>query len=201
MITREQVRIVVVAFTGVALSIFVYTALSATVFAPETEVDTPLTQEAQPVSARALTPTVLHIPKLDIETSIEAVGVTARGNMATPSRYSRAGWYKYGTLPGDYGSAVIAGHVDNGIGLSGVFKQLHELAVGDSIYVRDEQGEELRFVVEEKQRYPYTTVPTDRLFERKDAIRLNLVTCTGAWLALEKTYDERLIVFAVLAPS
>src|SRR5579871_2731623 len=57
---------------------------------------------------------VLTIPSINVNAPIVPVGFTVDGNMATPDRLSDVGWYEYGTPIGDAGSAVIAGHVDNG---------------------------------------------------------------------------------------
>ena len=119
--------------------------------------------------------------------------------MAAPSSFSDVGWYKYGPTPGELGSAVFAGHVDNGLGLPGVFKRLDELRPGDELHVQTEEGEDIRFTVSEVEVYPYDAVPTDRLFEQEGAPHLNLVTCTGSWVSGERTYDARLVVYAVLA--
>jgi sortase (surface protein transpeptidase) len=145
-------------------------------------------------------PEQLRIPILGIDALVQHVGLTKSGKMAVPTNFTDVGWYRYGTAPGFVGSAVIDGHVDNGLRLPGVFKKLNGLAVGDEIFVRTAAGAELRFVVQEVAVYGYKEVPTEVLFNRADTARLNLVTCDGAWVAGEKTYDKRLVVYAVLAP-
>jgi len=146
-------------------------------------------------------PVRLRVPALDIDARVQEVGVTASGNMATPSNFTDVGWYKYGTPPGFRGSAVIAGHVDNGLALPGVFKRLNELAVGDHLYVKTQDGSEALFRVVEIQTYPYTHVPRDVLFARTDTARLNLITCEGAWVSGERTYDLRLVVYTELVSA
>lgn len=146
-------------------------------------------------------PARLRIPALEVDAHVQEVGITASGNMATPNNFTDVGWYKYGTPPGFTGSAVIAGHVDNGLALPGVFKHLGDIQIGDDIYVESSGGEERRFRVVEIQTYPYTHVPRDVLFARRDAARLNLITCEGAWVWGERTYDRRLVVYAELAES
>jgi LPXTG-site transpeptidase (sortase) family protein len=121
--------------------------------------------------------------------------------MRAPARFSEVSWYAPGTVPGARGSAVFAGHVDNGLGLAGVFKHLDELNVGDDIYVEAEDGTTKHFVVAGRASYPYDAVPNDILFNRADTARLNLITCGGTFLPLARTYDRRLVVFAVLASS
>lgn len=143
-------------------------------------------------------PDRLNIPALDLDAIVLRVGVTPKGNMAVPPNYIDVGWYKYGTVPGQVGSAVFAGHVDNGLGFDGVFKHLNKLKIDDDIYVITKKGTRLHFIVEGIESYPYTEVPTNRLFKNSDAIRLNLVTCDGGWIQGEKTYDRRLVVYTKL---
>lgn len=143
-------------------------------------------------------PVRLVIPTLGITAAIQHVGVNESGNMAVPSNYTDVAWYRYGVSPGGTGSAVIAGHVNNGFGLSGVFERLGELAVGDTIYVDREDGR-VAFIVTSVRSYPYQAVPTDIVFNPSGSPRLNLITCEGKWLRADRTYDQRLVVFTRLA--
>lgn len=130
---------------------------------------------------------------------VQHVGRAKSGNMAVPTNFTDAGWYREGTVPGNVGSAVIDGHVDNALGLPGVFVRLGELAAGDDIYIETEEGNTLHFVVEEATSYAVEDVPREVLFNRSDASRLNLITCQGNWVSDKKMYDRRLVVYARLA--
>ena len=182
-----------------AAFVFGQTAVEALWYVSDTEVPVPETIELTEIASPEDYPVRFRVPALGIDTRVQHVGVNAKGNMAVPNNFTDVGWYKYGTPPGFLGSAVIAGHVDNGLSLPGVFKNLSELKIGDDIFVEKEDGSELRFVVTEIQVYPYTLVPRDILFSRTDVARLNLITCEGAWVAGERTYDQRLVVYAELA--
>src|SRR3989344_901555 len=143
-------------------------------------------------------PTRLRVPALGIDAHVQEVGVNALGNMAAPNNFTDAGWYKYGTPPGFVGSAVITGHVDNGLALPGGFKHLDELKIGDDIYVEKKDGTELHFKVTEIQKYQYKREPLKTLFSRRDLARVNLITCGGTWVPGERSYDERLVVYTEL---
>ncbi len=145
---------------------------------------------------KATAPTKIEIPSLSINARIVQVGITKTGAMATPGAYADVGWYKYGTLPGQTGSAVLAGHVDNGLALAGVFKHLSDVQNGDDIYVTLSTGERIHFVVESSTVYNYKEVPTHFIFHRDDGAYIALVTCTGTLIRSEHTYDQRLVVFA-----
>ncbi|TSC62778.1 MAG: peptidase C60 sortase A and B [Parcubacteria group bacterium Athens0416_74] len=195
-------RKLVFLITLIALVAFGATLVRATWYAPESEVPVPSPEESALLGSVSTTsqPARLTVPSLEIDADIQYVGVTKDGNMGVPSNFSDVGWYKYGTIPGRYGSAVIDGHVDNAIGLAGVFKKLDSIQVGESVYVQTKGGEKLRFIVTEVVTYGYKDVPVETLFNRKDARRLNLITCGGSWIQTEKTYDERTVVYTVLAP-
>ncbi len=181
--------------------VFVGTLVRAALFVPpEAEAPAAL-QAARGLSVSAEPrdhPERLLIPRIGVDAAVQSVGIAKSGNMAVPSNYSDTGWYRYCPAPGFRGSAVLDGHVDNGFALPGVFKRLNELKAGDEIIVRAQNGVERRFAVTGVQTYHYRDVPVDLVFNRADVARLNLVTCEGAWIAGEKTYDQRLVVYAVL---
>lgn len=197
---EEKIRqmTLIAAVVAVAALVFIGTIVRATLYAPDAGFDTGF-EPPERVSESGITvPRLLSIPSISVETEVERVGVNAKGNMATPSNYRDVGWYKYGPRPGEKGSAVIAGHLDDGLGFDGVFKNLNELRRGDEIIVETKDGHILTFEVVEVISYPYDEVPTERLFNRNDQPRLNLVTCSGKWTRGAKTYDERLVVYTVL---
>jgi len=188
-------RKVVVLITVLAAIVFFATLVHALWYAPDSELSVP---GERVVAASSSLPVRLLIPSLSIDTDVQHVGISKKGNMAVPSNYTDVGWYRYGTIPGQLGSAVIDGHVDNGLALPGVFKHLIDIKVGDDVYVVREDGTQLHFVVKDKQLYPSKAAPVERIFNRSDAARLNLVTCDGAWVKDEKTYDQRLVIFTEL---
>jgi sortase A len=192
-------RNIVITAVTIGAAVFCTTLVRAVAYAPEE----PHAPPAPPPSYAqdAALPSRLVIPTLGVDARVEHVGVSAQGNMSVPQSYLNAGWYRYGTVPGERGSAVINGHLDNGLALPAVFSRLSELLPGDELYIETEEGERLRFVVEETARYPSDEVPLETVFNRSDgASRLNLITCAGSWDEKEDTYDERLVAYARYAP-
>lgn len=198
---RLTKRHLIAAIALAAAAVFAATLARATLYAPEAEVASSALAALAPAreAAPGELPKRLRIPSLGISAYVRQVGVTAQGNMATPGNFADVGWYKYGTVPGFAGSAVIDGHVDNALALAGVFKRLKDLSVGDDIYVDTASSTQLHFVVVEVASYPAGEVPLERIFSTKDTARLNLITCTGAWNKGKKEYDQRLVVYATLA--
>lgn len=143
-------------------------------------------------------PKRLIIPSIGVSARVEQVGLTESGAMQAPYLFADVSWYREGTLPGEPGSAVFAGHVDNGLSLPGVFKKLDEVEPGDRVYVVLESGERIAFIVESTEEYPYDATPTEVLFSSSGAPRLTLITCAGDWVRSGGTYDRRLVITAAL---
>lgn len=202
---------IVLAVVVVAAAVFAYTLLRASVFITSDETDSGIVPAgvsttsiaassalATSSSPFAGSPVRLRIPSIGVDANVQHVGLGKTGNMAVPDNYTDVGWYRYGTTPGEVGSAVIDGHIDNGLGTPAVFIHLGSLTVGDDIYIDTDAGQTLHFVVQDEASYPVAAVPREKLFNQSDAPRLNLITCDGTWDAGQKMYNERHIVYAVL---
>lgn len=195
---RKATQFFILLITVTAGVIFLATAAQALFYNPDLEIAAPQL-EAQAVALRDEQiglPARLRIPSIEVDAAVQHVGINAKGNMATPSNFKDVAWYKYGPAPGASGSAVVAGHLDNGLGRPAVFWRLRDLQAGDTIEVTGEDGVIRRFVVTGAQIYPYKNVPTGEIFDPSGNARLALITCAGTWIPKEKTYDQRLVVFA-----
>jgi LPXTG-site transpeptidase (sortase) family protein len=138
-------------------------------------------------------PARLVIPSINVDTEIEYVGVTEKGLMDVPKNVNNVGWFKFGPRPGEIGSAVVAGHVDNEFGKPAVFSDLSKLKRGDKLYIKDDKGINITFVVRESR--VYNSGYAEDVFSSNDGIHLNLVTCDGVWDSSKKSYTKRLVVF------
>lgn len=141
-------------------------------------------------------PARLVIPSINVNANVIQVGLTAGGAVDTPKGPYEVAWYKLGPRPGTEGSAVITGHYGPWqTGANSVFDNLHKLKKGDKVYVRDNAGKEFAFVVRESRIYgPNDTAP--EVFNSSSGAHLNLITCSGQWLQNQRTYTQRLVVFA-----
>jgi LPXTG-site transpeptidase (sortase) family protein len=170
--------------------------LAAPLHIPNTGRDTteflpPLTISPETVTVAPAIPVRVEIPAIGINSKILLMGKDKDGNMDVPSGKSNdVGWYKYGTLPGNIGSAVLDAHV------FAAFKNLNKLEVGDEIFVFSSNGQKLRFVVEEEKTYKLGNLSPQTLFFQNDARRLHLITCAGTLTRDKKTYTHRHVVFA-----
>jgi sortase A len=142
-------------------------------------------------------PLRLHIPKLNINTSISAVGLDSQGLMEVPKTAQEVAWYKPGPKPGEQGSAVLAGHYDWTDGPA-VFYRLEELEKGDAIVVTDDHNQSWQFIVTEKASYPAQEFPVEKVFKTSTLPTLNLVTCDGPFDQNQKAYPNRIVISATI---
>ncbi len=114
--------------------------------------------------------------------------------MAIPGAHD-AGWYEYGSAPGQPGATVLAGHVDLG-GLRGVFWSLDSLAAGEIIEVHMSDDSIARYRVMRGTTFSRDDLPSDELFRQDGAPALHLITCGGAFNRNLGSYESNLVVTA-----
>lgn len=140
-------------------------------------------------------PTYLKIPKINVDALVLGAGLTPLGAMDVPKGPNGAVWFNLGPRPGEMGSAVIAGHYGWKNEIPAVFDNLHKLESGDKIYIKDEKGVTVTFVVRKLRTYGENE-DASLVFDSNDGeAHLNLITCQGAWNKNKKSYSNRLVVF------
>jgi LPXTG-site transpeptidase (sortase) family protein len=141
-------------------------------------------------------PIRLKVPKINVDVTVEYVGLASDGAMDTPKSPDDVVWFELGQRPGENGSAVIAGHYGWGNGKASVFDNLYKLHKGDKLYIEDDKGIAVSFVVRESRRYD-PEADASNVFNSNDGkSHLNLITCDGIWDGAKKSYSKRLVVFA-----
>ena len=149
------------------------------------------TPEAEPPA-----PVRITTPDLGVDAPIDPVGVEPDGSMTLPGDVDRVGWYRFGPAPGEKGSAVIAGHVDDvGQGL-GVLAPLRGAEAGDELVVTDAEGTTTRWRVVARELIRKRALPLDELFRRDGPPRLILLTCGGPFLPEVGGYRDNVVVVA-----
>lgn len=148
-------------------------------------------------------PTRIRIPGIGVDAPIENITVLPSGELATPTQnpWDGAGWFNAGTRPGEVGSAVIDGHVDRPGGGPAVFWNLRDLHAGDPIVIVDAQGRSIHFAVQRVVSYRPQEIPLQEIFQNKQGVYLNLITCAGVWIPAEHQTSLRLVVYAALSPQ
>ncbi|MDQ3014815.1 MAG: class F sortase [bacterium] len=180
----------------VAGSVFATTFRRA-IMAPNMESEiTTSDQEAAYTARPQGSPERLIIPTIGVDAVVQHVGVGKSGNMAVPTNYTDVGWYRYGPQPGDRGTAVFDGHLDNGLGLQGVFSRLRLLNPGDVIFVKTDREVHVQFRVTHTDRVSADLSSTGSIFNESGNPQIKLITCEGEWDPETKSYSNRLIVTA-----
>lgn len=144
-------------------------------------------------------PVSLRVPAIDVDlSSLDRLGVADDGTIEVPEDPDDAGWLTASAAPGRTGPAVIAGHVDTRDGPA-VFARLGELAPGDEVVVGLEDGTSVSYVVTGSETYPKTEFPTERVYGPAPAPVLRLITCGGDFDRAVSSYEDNVVVYAVLA--
>lgn len=135
----------------------------------------------------------LSIPAIDVRSGIVPVGVTERGELAIGRSVRDVYRWRDGVVPGQAGSAVLAGHTwSKG---RGVFDRLGRLDVGDRVVVGRN-----RFGVTRVRRVTHLSrSEVAALFSDRGPARLVLITC-GDRDSTTGVYRTRIIVSARLLP-
>ena len=140
-------------------------------------------------------PVRVAIPAIGVDSGLVDLGVDATGALAPPSDFSTAGWFATGTVPGETGPAVIAGHVDDYTGPA-VFFRLEELHVGDRVLVSRSDGQTVAFTVDRVAEYPKDDFATDEVYGPTTGAELRLITCGGTFDRSRRSYVDNIVVFA-----
>ena len=152
---------------------------------------------ARPVEGDERTATAalgrLSIPAIGVNAGIIAVGVTRSGHLAIGGSVRDVYRWRSGVLPGQQGSAVLAGHTwSQG---PGVFDNLGGLRPGNLVVIGKN-----RFQVTRVRRVTgMSTQEVSQLFSDRGKARLVLITC-GDRNNLTGVYRTRIIVNAKLLP-
>jgi sortase (surface protein transpeptidase) len=147
-----------------------------------------------PSSATALRVT---IPAIGVDSSLVPLGVDAAGVLVPPADFAQAGWFAAGTVPGDVGPAVIAGHVDDYTGPA-VFYRLEDLTAGDAVQVTRSDGRTVDFRVTRVAQYPKDAFATTEVYGPTPSPELRLITCGGTFDRSRRSYEDNVVVYADL---
>jgi sortase (surface protein transpeptidase) len=140
-------------------------------------------------------PVRVRVPAIGVDSELLRLGTDATGALVPPDDPARAGWFAQGTVPGDVGPAVVAGHVDSVDGPA-VFSRLRDLAPGEEVLVDRADGTTVRFTVTELGRYPKEDFPTEAVYGPTTRAELRLVTCGGHFDRSARRYEDNVVVFA-----
>ncbi|NKQ26538.1 class F sortase [Streptomyces galbus] len=157
-----------------------------------------------PHSAPALPPSPpdrVRIPSIGVDAPLTGLRLTPGGSLEAPpaARKNLAGWYEAGTTPGETGTAVVAGHVDNADGPA-VFYALGALRKGARIEVDRLDGSTALFTVDAVEVYRAGDFPDTKVYGAAPQPELRVITCGGGY-SRDTGYQGNVVVFAHLTGS
>jgi hypothetical protein len=140
--------------------------------------------------------TRVRIPALDVDAPVLDVGLDQEGWIDAPPAQdpNLAGWYQNGISPGQRGTAIVVGHVDN---LSGpaVFYRLGSIEKGQHIEVNRVDGKTAVFEVYGVEVFSKMDFPGPRVYGDTGQPELRVITCGGGY-AKGSGYTGNVVVFA-----
>ncbi|GAA3208798.1 class F sortase [Streptomyces sp. XM83C] len=141
----------------------------------------------------------VRIPAIQVDAPVMPVGLDADGwvDAPPPEDPNLAGWFTGAVSPGEKGTAVIVGHVDNKQGPA-VFYGLGALKKGNRVEVRRQDGKTAVFEIYGIEVFAKNDFPGDRVYASKGAPELRVITCGGGF-SQQNGYDGNVVVFARLA--
>ncbi|MGH4028112.1 class F sortase [Actinomycetota bacterium Odt1-20B] len=161
--------------------------------------DSPAAVSLQPLPPSP--PDRIRIPSLQVDAPLMGLGLTRQGSLDVPpaAKTNLAGWYEAGTTPGETGTAIVAGHVDNERGPA-VFYELGGLARGRTVEVDRRDGTVAVFTVDAVEVYDAKDFPDEKVYGPARRPELRVITCGGAY-SKQTGYQGNVVVFAHLTGS
>ncbi|MGW2822045.1 class F sortase [Streptomyces sp. NPDC001443] len=144
-------------------------------------------------------PDRVRIPAIQVNAPVTPVGLDTDGwiDAPTPDDPNLAGWFTGAVSPGEKGTAVIVGHVDNQQGPA-VFYGLGALKKGNRVEVGRRDGKTAVFEIYGIEVFEKSNFPSDRVYGSKGTPELRVITCGGGFTQ-QNGYDGNVVVFARLA--
>ncbi|MEU4979439.1 class F sortase [Streptomyces sp. NPDC021969] len=146
-------------------------------------------------------PDRVRIPAIGVDAPLTGLGLTGTGSLDVPpaEKKNLAGWYEAGTTPGEKGTAIVAGHVDNAEGPA-VFYRLGALKKGSAIEIDRRDGGVAVFTVDAVEVYAADAFPDEKVYGAADRPELRVITCGGPY-SRSTGYQGNVVVFAHLTGS
>ncbi|MEV5440602.1 class F sortase [Streptomyces sp. NPDC052682] len=143
-------------------------------------------------------PDRVRIPAIQVDAPIVPVGLDADGWVAAPPAEdpNLAGWFTGAVSPGEKGTAVVVGHVDNLQGPA-VFYGLGALKKGNRVEVARKDGKTAVFEIYGIEVFAKDDFPGDRVYGSKGAPELRVITCGGGF-SKQGGYTGNVVAFARL---
>ncbi|MGW0562233.1 class F sortase [Streptomyces sp. NPDC003016] len=143
----------------------------------------------------------IRLPDIRVDAPIVDVGLDSEGwiDAPAPEDPNLAGWYQNGVSPGQRGTSVIVGHVDNAAGPA-VFFNLGSLRKGHRIEVTRYDGHVAIFKIYGVEVFSKENFPGPRVYGDTGRPELRVITCGGGYSKTDG-YTGNVVAFAHLVAT
>ncbi|MET9563460.1 class F sortase [Streptomyces tauricus] len=140
----------------------------------------------------------IRIPAIQVDAPAVPVGLDMEGwvDAPPPEDPNLAGWFSGAVSPGEKGTAVVVGHVDNQQGPA-VFYGLGALKKGNRVEVGRRDGKTAVFEIYGIEVFEKNNFPGDRVYGNTGQPELRVITCGGGF-SKQNGYDGNVVAFARL---
>ncbi|MFI6938113.1 class F sortase [Streptomyces sp. NPDC050418] len=140
----------------------------------------------------------ISIDQIQVNAPIQPVGLDADGwvDAPPPEDPNLAGWFTGAVSPGEKGTSVIVGHVDNNQGPA-VFYGLGSLKKGNHVEIARRDGKTAVFQVYGVEVFSKANFPGGKVYNSNGTPELRVITCGGGFTKKDG-YDGNVVVFARL---
>lgn len=141
----------------------------------------------------------LVIDKIGVDAPVAAFGLDENAVPEVPYEGGVVAWYNFTAVPGTGGNAVFAGHY-TWYG-DAVFRHLDELAPGDTVVLRGENGMQLTYEVVSNESLDPAAPNARDVYAPTETDTVTLITCDGTFTRDGRPitggdYDKRRVVRA-----
>ena len=131
------------------------------------------------------------------QTAAVVPAITVGGELRVPDNIRDVGWWDGSAWAGDlFGGVVIAGHVDAPQQGLGYFARLLRLQPGEVITLLADGHRASYRVVSVEAVFKNALSAASPPFDQRVGHRLVLMTCTGTFDRVTRSYDQNLVVIA-----
>ncbi|MFH8606856.1 class F sortase [Streptomyces sp. NPDC018029] len=140
----------------------------------------------------------IRIKGIQVDAPIMQVGLDSEGwvDAPPPGDPNLAGWFTGAVSPGETGTAVVVGHVDNQQGPA-VFYGLGSLKKGQRVEVERRDKKTATFEIYGVEVFDKDNFPGERVYGNSGTPELRVITCGGGF-SKHAGYDGNVVVFARL---
>jgi len=140
----------------------------------------------------------IRIPAIQVDAPAVPVALDPEGWVDAPPAEdpNLAGWFSGAVSPGEKGTAVVVGHVDNRQGPA-VFYGLGALEKGNRVEIGRRDGKTAVFEIYGIEVFDKNNFPGDRVYGNTGTPELRVITCGGGF-SQQNGYDGNVVAFARL---